>query len=108
MQAFKATTPYSVRVIKKEQTVQAPKRLTGLQTLLSLGWRNPLRNKEAEAKAQAHVVGLAGGAGSGMIPPARKMGPPNRHRVEQPQAAEVHPRHSAIEQVLRIPPDPGE
>ena len=109
MQAFKATTPYSVRLVKKEQTMAAPKRLTGLQTLLSLGWRNPLRHKESSerAQAQSQVVGLAGGPGSGLIPPPQKKGPANRHRAEVKQAEEVHPRHAAIKQVLRIPPDPG-
>jgi hypothetical protein len=108
VQAFKATTPYNVRIVKKEQTVVQPKRLTGLQTLQSLGWKNPLTDKAAATKENAHVVGLAGSKGSGMIPSKQQdTAPINRHRLQVKEAKEVHPRHTAITQVLKVPPNRG-
>mmetsp|Transcript_18281 Transcript_18281/g.34183 ORF Transcript_18281/g.34183 Transcript_18281/m.34183 type:complete len:879 (+) Transcript_18281:206-2842(+) len=107
VQAMKGTSPFNVHVVRKDKKATQPKRLTGLQTLKALGWRNPLTDKAAATKDNAHVVGLAGGKGSGMIPPKKQdTAPVNRHRLHVQQAQEVHPRHVAIKQVLKVPPSP--
>ena len=76
--------------------------------LKSLGWRNPTTDKNADAKAKSHLVGLAGEKGSGTYSQQkqdRENSPVNRHRIKQKAEEEIHPRHRAIEEVLRIPPD---
>eukprot|EP00602_Paraphysomonas_sp_CaronLab_P011458 CAMPEP_0185043294 /NCGR_PEP_ID=MMETSP1103-20130426/42824_1 /TAXON_ID=36769 /ORGANISM="Paraphysomonas bandaiensis, Strain Caron Lab Isolate" /LENGTH=547 /DNA_ID=CAMNT_0027583453 /DNA_START=677 /DNA_END=2321 /DNA_ORIENTATION=+ len=42
---FRHTSPYRVPVIAHDDTLHAPKRLTGLQTLYALGWKNPLQEE---------------------------------------------------------------
>lgn len=107
VRAMTDRSPFNVHVVKKDKKATQPKRLTGLQTLKALGWRNPLTDKAAATKENAHVVGLAGGKGSGMIPPKKQdTAPVNRHRLNVQQAQEVHPRHVAIKQVLKVPPNP--
>ena len=110
VQAFLATAPYNTHVVKKTYSkIETPRRLSGMQLLHSLGWKNPLKDKEDTTKAHSHVVGLAGGKGSGLIP-EKKSGnePVNRHRIEVKKTEEVHPRHAAIKQVLKVPPDSGD
>ncbi|CAE7563561.1 unnamed protein product, partial [Symbiodinium microadriaticum] len=55
---FKQTSPYNAAVVKHDPSLTAPKRLTGLQTLYSLGWKNPIH----EARLKAKKEQLSGGA----------------------------------------------
>jgi hypothetical protein len=94
LQLFKDTSPYNAAVVKHDPSINAPKRLTGLQTLYALGWKNPIEEARIEDKKNRATGGAIQGGGVHVFAPApRELAQESPTRGRKTATMTTHPTH---------------